>query len=300
MDVRKWVMAVLLAAGSPVSGHENQDHAQVPAIGSELTPCENCPTFVRVPDAPDTLRPIRYVSKYELTWKNYIASINEGDCPVPSKTLDYETDGIKGSEIVEHLRIDWPISILNQGEIECYIEWVQERSLLPVAIPSADEWDWFALGDIEEASFPWGDEKEAPAAAVPGVDIRREDEFVTIWNKSENLFVEGVRVVLFPPNTWGLFDIVGNQKELTSSTFSGEEWLKMNPQIRYREGLVGRDVVMIKGGDRYSRNWAKGLGGKPQWTRVIDGRFSTRLAVRLVLIEGGECTAHVRSCELEQ
>jgi len=253
-------------------------------VGEEYIPCEGCPVFVRVPNAPDDLRPIQYVAKYELTWAKYLSSVTDGVCAWPVRTDALRKQGLSRSDMLDVLTIDWPISILTKSEIECYSDWLQRETALTVAVPSENEWNWFAAGDLTDANFPWGDNVNDPPAAVPGVAIPRADEFIDRANGSLSPLVPGVRVGMFPPNSWGLFDLVGNQYELTSTTYSGEEWLRANPESRFAGQLRDRDVVIIKGGNRYFRNWTIGINDRSRSARIFNGEYSTNLAVRFVLI----------------
>lgn len=116
--------------------------AQAPAAGTpgvaELSVCEDCPVFVKVPAAPAPLRPIRYVSKFELTWNNYLAAYDGGACTIPNPNAPPQLSG--PNDILPHLdkyRIDWPVTKLGVRDIQCYIDWLQKKTNYRVALPTA-------------------------------------------------------------------------------------------------------------------------------------------------------------------
>ncbi|MEP5624786.1 MAG: hypothetical protein ABJP82_19635, partial [Hyphomicrobiales bacterium] len=91
------------------------------SIGDEYTPCEDCPIFVRVPDAPDSLRPIRYVSKYELTWNHFLAAYEDGSCELPKRWGwgGKDTPIVRSDPVFESLRLDWAITTMGPSDIIC-------------------------------------------------------------------------------------------------------------------------------------------------------------------------------------
>ncbi len=66
-----------------VSDSEPSQQLGEKAVGQTAEACEGCPVFVKVPDAPEPLRRIRYVAKYPLTWRQYLVAVKEKACPVP-------------------------------------------------------------------------------------------------------------------------------------------------------------------------------------------------------------------------
>jgi formylglycine-generating enzyme required for sulfatase activity len=183
------------------------------------------------------------------------------------------------------LRIDWPIGHLGVEEIGCYSTWLESRVPYSVGLPTVAEWQWFAAGDNQGTKFPWGDDPDDGQEALFGVPVDPVDEFPGIRYEQGGRFVSGVRVGLFPPNSWGLHDILGNLREISSDRIDGETFASQNPDSRFVQSTKEFDRQVIVGNSRYDEYW-KDFGLFRQNTvLIVDGQFSTNSAVRLVLIE---------------
>lgn len=278
------------------------------AVGEEFQPCEGCPTFVRVPDAPEEMRPVRFVSKYELTWRNYIAAVQDGSCEVsnPKWPRNHfgEADRRGSLARIDMLKVDWPITVLAPHEIDCYINWLKEKTSIKAALPSFDEWRWFATSGRPSVLYPWGDDpaKAAewlrnPEPNLPNLegllkyslvmidvaeDLRASDAGVKYpdGRKSIKFYsrtLDFFKVGQFPPSPWGLHDLMGNASELTSDV----------------EPFVGSDGIArprytTAGSGYYFKEWAReGVnlkrGAVAATTRT--GHFSASVGVRLVIAD---------------
>ncbi len=257
-------------------------------IGDEKRLCNDCPIFVRVPDAPNKLRPIKYVSKFELTWNNYLAAYDDGSCPIPNPYAGFVPP--KENNIPPHLdkyRIDWPIVLLGPAEVECYSNWLQRKTDLLVRLPTEKEWEWFARAGRKNAKFPWGDDIDLSKAAVKdNQEPNQRDGPLAYADGGKHIMhnVFGVKVGMFPPNDWGLHDVIGNSWELTADTISGEEWNRRHPDSESARRTQSYGVVTIKGSGRYNLDWGKhGISGARYLTNFGFG-YSSHAALRLTLI----------------
>lgn len=248
-----------------------------------LTPCRDCPEFVLAPPPPTDLRKIRYVAKYELTWKNFLASVDARACPVPS--VEIQDAGTRPKRYVQidpaDYRIDWPISQLTPADLECYRQWLQSKTKYKVALPSAKEWEWFARAGDPDARFPWGNDANAGHEQLYGTPV---DEGDIAGPAKRGIWLPGYRVGRFAPNAWGIHDLMGNVRELTADVVSGEEWARRWPNNP--PSMPKKPHAVIKGSDAWDRQWASDGIARNLYTMILDGRYATQVGARLVLIEG--------------
>ncbi len=100
-------------------------------------------------------------------------------------------DGPSAEKLPDH-----PVTQISGEDARAYCRWVGGR------LPALDEWETFARAG-SSARYPWGDGFSAKACNV--------------WNGASHLkntredgFVLTSPVRAFPPNAWGLHDVIGN------------------------------------------------------------------------------------------
>jgi len=275
----------LLLAGLHLSADAKESPPARP-FEAEFQACKDCPVFVPVPAAPAGMRRIEAVSKYELTWNNYLAAVDAGACPVPkpyragldTKEIEPSNDVVAAN--LDKFRVDWPIDILGAEDIRCYIGWLEERTGYRVSLPSEREWEWFARAGQPDARFPWGNAVDPNKEALPGSHIARSDSIAIpdmgyFWGRPS-----GARVGLFAPNRWGIHDLMGNVMEYTADVVPGEEWRRRHPDNE--AAGQPRDRVVLKGSDRYSPDWERGIS-ETAYTMIWNGHYGTRAGFRLIL-----------------
>jgi hypothetical protein len=265
----------------------NSDEEQIGhSIGDEYTPCEDCPTFVRVPNAPDNLRPIRYVSKFELTWNSYLAAVDDGSCPIPNKPIGHSNHFPNDvADNLDKFRLDYAITELSLPMMECYVVWLNRKVDSQVIIPTMEEWQWFATGGKSGQKYPWGnDPAEGAGATVIANPVVRN--WVDPWSSHEERTLLGHHLSLFSvgqfqSNPWGIHDLMGGSKELTAST-------RTKAQITGSEA-VGEpaEYHIYMGSSSLDQNWESASLDKPGgYTRSLPLGFSVGgLGLRLVLVE---------------
>ncbi|MGH7080208.1 MAG: formylglycine-generating enzyme family protein [Acetobacteraceae bacterium] len=105
---------------------------------------------------------------------------------------------------------DHPVVHVAYQDVEAYAAWAGKE------LPSEAEWEYAARGGLDGAEFAWGDE------FTPG-----GTHMANTWQgafPNENLAADGYArtspVQAFPPNAYGLFDMIGNVWEWTADWYS--------------------------------------------------------------------------------
>jgi formylglycine-generating enzyme required for sulfatase activity len=105
---------------------------------------------------------------------------------------------------------DHPVVHVSYRDAEAYAQWAGKT------LPTEAEWELAARGGLDGAEFAWGDEL-APSG----------QQMANTWQGAfprENLATDGWRrtspVAAFPPNGYGLHDMIGNVWEWTSDWYS--------------------------------------------------------------------------------
>ena len=104
---------------------------------------------------------------------------------------------------------DHPVVHVAYRDAQAYAGWADK------VIPTEAEWEYAARGGLEGAEFPWGDEP------MSGGSYRAnfwQGQFP--WQNLASDGYEGTSPIgVFPPNGYGLFDVVGNTWEWTSDWY---------------------------------------------------------------------------------
>jgi len=129
---------------------------------------------------------------------------------------------------------DEPVTNVSIGAARRYCAWLTERAeRVRFRLPTEGEWERAARGP-EGTEFPWGDDFEgwrSGHAAVGGVDLQRV-------GSSER-----------DRNGWGLYDVVGNVMEMTSTRRPGRLVLKGGSVTSGRRASGASATTLVAFGD---------------------------------------------------
>ncbi len=105
-------------------------------------------------------------------------------------------------------RLDHPVTCVAHADALAYARWAGKR------LPTEAEWEWAARGDLVGATYAWGETWMPDGRRMANTWLGRFPD--------EDLKPRGARttrVGSFPPNGYGLYDMIGNVWEWTDSWY---------------------------------------------------------------------------------
>ncbi|KAF7206398.1 inactive C-alpha-formylglycine-generating enzyme 2 [Nothobranchius furzeri] len=109
------------------------------------------------------------------------------------------------SGILEHL--DFPVVQVSWNDAQAFCRWKGNR------LPTEEEWEWAARGGLQGRTFPWGNKFQ------PNRTNLWQGKFPDV-DSAEDGYHGTSPVKAFPPqNNYGLYDMMGNTWEWTSTRF---------------------------------------------------------------------------------
>jgi len=149
----------------------------------------------------------------------------------------YEPEG-DWEEFAGEGRGDHPVVCVSWNDAAAYAEWAGKR------LPTEEEWEYAARGGADATWFPWGDEPDPSAA-----NYRHGGE--TFFEGLGSLmFGQGIGtepVGGYPPNGYGLYDMIGNAAEWTASRYGPYSGRPEEDWVYTRHGPFREDEPMVEG-----------------------------------------------------
>jgi len=133
-----------------------------------------------------------------------------------------------------------PMVLVTHFEAADFCAWLGGR------LPTEAEWERAARGGVEGLKYPWGDERLGTGARrlanVPDESLGRKSPSgaYRFWGTYDDGFAYGAPVGSFPPNQFGLYDMIGNVLEHVSDISSAYPVVLV---VDPRGGLSGKDAV---------------------------------------------------------
>lgn len=206
--------------------------------------CPDCPIMSQLPLPRGTSfrRPgedFLYVSKYEVTWSEYLRAVDEAGCR-PPRYLNGTLSDPKDRRLRDRVAVTGASLI----DAICFTDWLSRRTKRSYRLPTSEEWE-FAASAGSKSRFPWGADLGFNNAFVGSA-------FDMVRYPIKGFLINGLlgprspsnirEVGLLAPNAFGLFDVIGNARELTSSC------LKMIKQASAIATEHECKLIVVKGG----------------------------------------------------
>ncbi len=160
-----------------------------------------------------------WIDRTEVTNAAYARCVAAGACTPPHRTGRYQDPDFASDPV---LWVDWE-------QARAYAAWAGKR------LPSEAEWEYAARAGAA-SRYPWGEEWQDGRANGFGV-------------KGIDRWIGAAPVGVFPPNRWGILDMIGN----------ASEWVEDVYHSRY------------DGAPTDGRPWGRSPGDPPDADRVLRG-----------------------------
>lgn len=248
------MFGVLLVALAAVQGTSPQA-----SEGSvDKRDCADCPEIVRITQPPKPVgrsKPISYAFKYETTWAEYLQAVKEAGCTAPQllsgKLADPADRSLYDRTAVTGVSIE---------DARCFAAWLSKKSGRRYRLPTATEWEVLARAG-SATDYPWGNELGTNNAFVH--DAYEPDRYPIINFLGPRSPSNTHPVGQFRPNANGMYDVIGNAWELTSTTAPGTGPCKpaLGCQKVKLKGLTFRNLSRLSDeGWTYSTTRDAGVG----------------------------------------
>ena len=220
--------------------------------GTVFRDCAACPEMVVVPpgsvtpgassetaaqkgleDPPHTvgIRRAIGVGKYEVTKGQYARFVQDSGHAPDSGCFVWN-----GSRYLQDASRDWrnpgfaqqdnePVVCVNWNDAKAYSEWLTKRTGEGYRLPTEEEWEYAARAG-SQGSRPWGDKPQRACryANVADASAKRGVAGTVKWkfHECDDRHAHTAPVGSYPPNAFGLYDMLGNAWEWTEDCWSDE------------------------------------------------------------------------------
>ena len=146
------------------------------------------------------------IGKYEVTNQEYQRFVQATGHVPPVDPIFAEGKNYFGT-LPTH-----PVVEISVTDAMAYCLWLSRRTGQNYHLPTEAQWEKAARGGLDQATYPWGEERLENMARMN-----------LTWSEGT------VPVGSYPPNAFGLYDIVGNVNEIISDWYT-ENYYRKSPR----------------------------------------------------------------------
>ncbi len=147
-----------------------------------------------------------------------------------------------------------PVVHVAVEDARSYCEWAGGR------LPTEVEWEWASRGGNQSQTYPWGDELQPGGAFMANT----YQGVFPHTDEGKDGYTGTAPVKSYPPNSYGLYDMIGNVWELTADPYDAQRHQRLAgklPSLESRPMVAGLAMeYVVKGGsylcsDHYCVNY---------------------------------------------
>jgi formylglycine-generating enzyme required for sulfatase activity len=169
-------------------------------------------------------------------------------------------------EFLDPLADQLPMPRISRVDVDAFCEFLSSIDGVRYRLPTEAEWEYAARGGIEGAPHPWGHEEPDPS-------------------RCNYQYGQGVPVASYPPNGYGLFEMVGNVQQFVADKYLDNAYSLTPSEVIDPPGPSEKDgwdgisgqnnVYVLRGGYiglsfcRYMMRNAIRLGGRFAGMRLV-------------------------------
>lgn len=240
-------VATCVVSAAPVKSDNEALSSDLPVkVGTVTKDCQECPEIVPIPAvgrSVDDPGPPFYAMRFELTWRQYIAAIRAGACPLA--TFWGRDRRPWPLERYKEIEDNHPLVGISYDTIQCYLDWINKKTGKRYRIPSGAEWEHLARGGTRTA-YPWGDTLRMNDAILPNLFDKAAltAKYGVITSQYDprdgNKYGRTYPVGSLKPNPWGLYDVIGNASEVTTEIMEPLPLCVRNNDLRICSAIAVR------------------------------------------------------------
>ena len=230
-----------------------ENNLQHLAPGTVFRDCADCPQIVIIPPGNFTMGSpeseagrmdregpqhsvaipsVFGVGKYEVTKAQFARFVQESGHSTSGGCFAWN-----GSKYEQDASKDWrnpgfaqtendPVVCVNWNDATAYTDWLTKETGKPYRLPTEAEWEYAARAGTQ-APRPWGDNTSDACryANVADESAKRDIPGTTSWtfHECDDHYAYTAPVGSYPPNAFGLYDMLGNAWEWTEDCWNEED-----------------------------------------------------------------------------